>query len=49
MVRLPSKNPTLSDLCEGDRSLPVLPDLELTLTVNQVFDWLKMGRSLESI
>jgi hypothetical protein len=27
----------------GDDLLPVLPEIELTLTVNQVFGWLKMG------
>jgi len=26
-----------------EQVLPILPDLELTLTVNQVFNWLKMG------
>ena len=30
-------------LLQGDDSLPVLPEIELTLTVNQVFGWLKMG------
>lgn len=30
-------------LCQGEQALPVLPDLKLTLTANQVFDWLKMG------
>ena len=30
-------------LCQGEQTLRVLPNLTLTLTVNQVFDWLKMG------
>ncbi len=30
-------------LCRGDRVIPVLPNLELTLTASQVFSWLKMG------
>ncbi len=30
-------------LCQNDQTLPIFPDLALTLTVNQVFDWLKMG------
>jgi Uma2 family endonuclease len=30
-------------LLMGDDFLPVLPEIELTLTVNQVFGWLKMG------
>ena len=30
-------------LCQTDQALAIFPDLELTLTVNQVFDWLKMG------
>ena len=35
----PQKQPVL---CHGDCVVPVLPDLDLTLTVNQVFSWLKM-------
>ncbi|MBT9314514.1 Uma2 family endonuclease [Leptothoe spongobia] len=30
-------------LWQSDQALPVSPELELTLTVNQIFDWLKMG------
>ena len=30
-------------LCRGDRAIPILPDLELTLTASQVFSWLKMA------
>lgn len=30
-------------LCQGEQALPVLPEIELSLTVNQVFGWLKMG------
>lgn len=30
-------------LLMGDDLLPVLPEIELTLTVNQVFGWLKMA------
>ncbi len=30
-------------LCRGDRVIPVLPKLELTITASQVFSWLKMG------
>lgn len=40
LVFLPQQQPLL---CQGEQTLQVLPDLELTLTVNQVFDWLKMG------
>ena len=36
---LPQQQPVL---CRGDRVIPVLPDLELTLTASQVFSWLKM-------
>jgi len=35
-------------LCQGDRVLPVFPDLELTLTVDQVFGWLKMGSLMDN-
>ncbi|MGA7931948.1 MAG: Uma2 family endonuclease [Kovacikia sp.] len=38
---LPQQQPVL---CQEDQVLPVFPDLELTLTVNQVFGWLKMGQ-----
>lgn len=37
---LPQQQPVL---CQENQRLPVLPDLELALTVNQVFGWLKMG------
>ncbi|MEM7795341.1 MAG: Uma2 family endonuclease [Cyanobacteria bacterium P01_C01_bin.118] len=37
---LPQQQPVL---CQQDQSLPVFPDLELTLTANQVFGWLRMG------
>ncbi len=40
LVFLPQQQPIL--LQEED-SLPVLPKIELALTVNQVFGWLKMG------
>jgi len=30
-------------LCQGEQVLPVLGDIKLSLSVNQVFDWLKMG------
>ncbi|MGK7923462.1 MAG: Uma2 family endonuclease [Trichodesmium sp.] len=30
-------------LCKSDRVLPVFPDVELTLTVDEIFAWLKMG------
>ncbi|WP_299486235.1 Uma2 family endonuclease [Acaryochloris sp. IP29b_bin.137] len=30
-------------LCQNDHVLPTFPDLGLSLTANQVFDWLKMG------
>jgi Uma2 family endonuclease len=35
-------------LYQGDRALPVLQDLELTLSVNQVLGWLKMNSSNRS-
>ena len=38
---LPKQQPVLF---QGNNSLPVLPDIELTLTANQVFEWLRMGR-----
>jgi Uma2 family endonuclease len=37
---LPQQQPVL---CQSDQRLPVFPDLELTLTVDQVFGWLKMA------
>jgi Uma2 family endonuclease len=40
LVLLPQQQPVL---CRENHLLPVLPNLELTLTVNQVFSWLKMG------
>jgi Uma2 family endonuclease len=40
LVFLPQQQPVLY---RGDRVLPVLPDLELTLTADRVFSWLKMG------
>ena len=30
-------------LYRGDRTIPVLPDLELTLAASQIFSWLKIG------
>lgn len=39
LVLLPQQQPII---CQGNHVLPVLPDLELTLTVNQVFGWLKI-------
>ncbi|MGH1396814.1 MAG: Uma2 family endonuclease [Trichormus sp.] len=40
LIFLPEKQPTL---LQGEDSLPVLPEIPLKLTVNQVFAWLKMG------
>ncbi len=40
LVFLPEQQPVL---LQGDDSLPMLPEIELALTVNQVFGWLKMG------
>jgi Uma2 family endonuclease len=37
---LPEKQP---ELLQGEDTLPILPEIELILTVNQVFSWLKMG------
>ena len=37
---LPDQQPKL---LQGRASLPVLPEIELVLTVDQVFGWLKMG------
>ncbi|MDB9519951.1 Uma2 family endonuclease [Roseofilum reptotaenium CS-1145] len=36
---IPQQQPIL---CQGDRVISVLPDLNITLTVNEVFSWLKM-------
>lgn len=36
---MPQQQPVV---CQGDVILPVLRDINLTLTVNQVFSWLKM-------
>ncbi|WP_414546317.1 Uma2 family endonuclease [Nostoc sp. CCY0012] len=40
LVFLPGQQP---ELLQGEDCLPVLPEIDLTLTVNQVFSWLKMG------
>jgi len=40
LVFLPDQQPTL---LQNNDSLPVLPEIELALTVDQVFGWLKMG------
>ncbi len=40
LVFLPEQQPVL---LQREDSLPVLPEIELALTVNQVFGWLKMG------
>ncbi len=40
LVFLPDQQPVL---LQGSGSLPVLPEIELALTVDQVFGWLKMG------
>ncbi|MBD2456815.1 Uma2 family endonuclease [Nostoc sp. FACHB-87] len=40
LVFLPEQQP---ELFQGDDILPMLPEIELVLTVNQVFSWLKMG------
>ena len=40
LVFLPEQQPVL---LQGEDSLPGLPEIELALTVNQVFGWLKMG------
>jgi Uma2 family endonuclease len=37
---LPQQQPVL---CRGERVIPVIPDLELTLTASQVFSWLNMA------
>jgi Uma2 family endonuclease len=41
LVFRPEQQPVL---LQGDKTLPVLPDIELSLTAHQLFDWLKMGR-----
>ncbi len=41
LVFMPKQQP---ELCHGSDDLTVLDGFELTLTVSQVFDWLKMGR-----
>jgi Uma2 family endonuclease len=41
LVFLPKQQPIL---LQGNSSLPVLPNIELTLTVDRVFEWLKMGK-----
>lgn len=40
LVFLPEQQPVL---LQGNDPLPVLPEIELVLTVNRVFGWLKMG------
>lgn len=40
LVFFPQQQPVL---LQGNDSLPVLPEIELALSVNQVFGWLKMG------
>lgn len=40
LVFVPQQQPVL---CLDEQALPILPGLELTLTINQVFNWLKMG------
>jgi Uma2 family endonuclease len=40
LVFLPGQQPVL---LQGEDLLPTLPEIELALTVNQVFGWLKMG------
>ncbi len=37
---LPQQQPVL---CQGNQRLPIVPNLDLTLTVDQVFGWLKMS------
>ncbi|WP_272147534.1 hypothetical protein [Spirulina subsalsa] len=34
-----------SQLLKGEKILPVLPKIQLTLTVEQVFSWLVMGKT----
>jgi Uma2 family endonuclease len=41
LVFLPKQQP---ELCCGSDALNVLSEIELSLTVEQVFDWLKMGQ-----
>jgi Uma2 family endonuclease len=40
LIFLPKQQPSL---LQGEDVLPMLPEVELVLTVNQVFGWLKMG------
>ncbi len=40
LVFQPQQQPIL---CQGDQAVPVLPDLELTMTTNEIFSWLKMA------
>ncbi|MGK7901691.1 MAG: Uma2 family endonuclease, partial [Hormoscilla sp.] len=40
LVFYPQQQPVL---LHGNDPLPMLPEIELQLTVAQVFDWLKMG------
>jgi Uma2 family endonuclease len=40
LVFLPQQQPVL---LQGEDSLPVLPEIELALTAERVFGWLKMG------
>lgn len=42
LIFLPDQPPVL---IQGDQLLPVLPDIALPLTADQVFGWLKMGHS----
>ncbi|BBD60808.1 hypothetical protein NIES2109_36070 [Nostoc sp. HK-01] len=39
LVFLPEQQP---ELFQGEDTLPILPEIELRLTVNQIFSWLKM-------
>lgn len=41
LVLFPQQQPVLY---EGNSDLPVLPAIELTLTANQLFDWLQMNQ-----
>lgn len=43
---LPQQQPVL---CQKDQVLPVFPDLELNLTANQIFGWLKMGQKIGAL
>lgn len=44
LVFLPDRQPVL---LQGDEPLPVLPELELVLTVNRVFSWLNMNGTID--